>query len=164
MREIKPEQINKNLIDLIANEKMLITAGDQSEYNMMTASWGFFGEMWNAPAAMIVVRPQRHTRKFLENNDIFTLTFFGDMPEIYRICGTMSGRDVDKAALAGLTPIFDGGGVSFKEARMTVVCRKKYVGRMDESNFCSSDPLRWYPEKDYHDMLIGTIEKVLINE
>ena len=40
-KEINAKEIKGNLIEAIANEWMLITAGDQNGYNMMTASWGF---------------------------------------------------------------------------------------------------------------------------
>ena len=47
MKEITAKQIDSNLINMIANEWMLVSAGDESGYNMMTASWGGMGEMWN---------------------------------------------------------------------------------------------------------------------
>ena len=37
-KEIKAQDIKGNLIDKIANEWMLISAGDKDGYNMMTAS------------------------------------------------------------------------------------------------------------------------------
>ena len=43
-KEIKPCEIKGNLIDMISNEWMLISAGNKDGYNMMTASWGFMGE------------------------------------------------------------------------------------------------------------------------
>lgn len=36
---------------------MLITAGDENGYNMMTASWGFMGEMWEADSVIAMIRP-----------------------------------------------------------------------------------------------------------
>ena len=58
-KEITAKEINKNLIDAISNEWMLITAGDESGYNMMTASWGFMGEIWGNDTAVALIRPQR---------------------------------------------------------------------------------------------------------
>ena len=43
MKEINPEQLTDNVIDLIGRQWMLITAGDAADYNMMTASWGGLG-------------------------------------------------------------------------------------------------------------------------
>ena len=126
-KEISARDIDKNLISAIAEEWMLITAGDQNGYNMMTASWGFAGEMWGNDCVMAVVRPQRYTLEFLNKNDTFTLSFYGDNKEIHKVCGSKSGRDVDKTAETGLTPVFSDGTTYFQEARMVIVCKKQYI-------------------------------------
>lgn len=163
-KEISARDIDKNLISAIAEEWMLITAGDQNGYNMMTASWGFAGEMWGNDCVMAVVRPQRYTLEFLNTNDTFTLSFYGNNKEIHKVCGSKSGRDVDKTAETGLTPVFSDGTTYFQEARMVIVCKKQYVQPMGEEFFTDREPLRWYEAKDYHYMIIGKIEKVLIKE
>ena len=61
MKEIKPEQLTQNIIDLIGHQWMLITAGNSADYNMMTASWGGMGYLWNKPVATIYVRPEPTT-------------------------------------------------------------------------------------------------------
>ena len=38
-KEISPKEIPDNIIKAISDEWMLITAGNESGYNMMTASW-----------------------------------------------------------------------------------------------------------------------------
>ena len=48
---------------------MLISAGDENGFNMMTASWGFMGEMWGNDSAIAMIRPQRYTWEFIEKND-----------------------------------------------------------------------------------------------
>ena len=162
-REISPKQIETNLIKAISEEWMLITAGDESGYNMMTASWGFAGEMWGSNAAVAMIRPQRYTMDFVNNSDYFTLSFYGDNKAIHKVCGSQSGRDVDKTALTGLTPVFSEKSVYFEEARLVLICKKQYVQRLEENCFIDSESKeKWYPEKDYHYMIIGKIEKVLV--
>lgn len=162
-REIDAKSLNDNLIKLIADEWMLITAGNADGYNMMTASWGFAGEVWGEDSVMALVRPQRYTMEFLDKNDWFTLSFYGDKKEIHKVCGSMSGRDVDKTALAGLTPVFSEAAPYFDEARVVFVCRKQYVQRMQPECFIdATQKEKWYPQNDYHYMIIGKIEKVLI--
>ncbi len=163
-KEISPKEIEGNLIKAIAEEWMLISAGDRDGYNMMTASWGFAGEMWGADSVVAMIRPQRYTMEFVEKNDYFTLSFYGDNKAIHKICGSMSGREVDKTALTGLTPVFESGTVYFNEARLVLVCKKQYVGRLEEQLFTDKEPLKWYSEKDYHNMIIGKIKKVLVKE
>ena len=161
-RKISAKELNENFIKNISEEWMLITAGSENGYNMMTASWGFMGEMWGSDCVVAAVRPQRYTMEFIDKNDYFTLSFYGDKKEIHKICGSMSGRDVNKTELTGLTPIYSDNTVYFNEARLVFICKKQYVAPLIESGFCDTAPLdKWY-NNDLHNMIIGKIEKVLI--
>ena len=161
-KEISAKELNENFIKNIAEEWMLITAGDKDGYNMMTASWGFMGEMWGSDCVVAAVRPQRYTMEFIEKNDYFTLSFYGDKKEIHKVCGSMSGRDVDKTELTGLTPIYSDNTVYFDEARLVFICKKQYVSPLIAEGFCDKAQLeKWY-NNDLHNMIIGKIEKVLI--
>lgn len=163
-KEIDPKEIDQNLIKLISNEWMLICAGNKDRYNMMTASWGFMGEMWGKDTALAVVRPQRYTMEFINRNDYYTLSFYGDNKDIHKVCGSMSGKDVDKTALTGLTPVFADDTVYFEQARLVFICKKQYVQDMQENCFTETSPLKWYENKDFHKMIFGEIVKVLIKE
>lgn len=157
--EINPKDIDGNAIKLIADEWMLITAGDESGYNMMTASWGFVGEMWNKDCVIAAIRPQRYTMDFVDKSDYFTLSFYGDRKDIHAVCGRQSGRDVDKTALCGLTPVFSDGSVFFEEARLVLVCKKRYKGQLSKDGFTLGDCQELYPADDRHNMIIGEIVK-----
>lgn len=162
--EIPKKEFNENLIRAIADEWMLITAGDETSYNMMTASWGFAGEIWGEDAVGVVIRPQRYTKEFVDGSDYFSLTFFGDKKDIHKICGSMSGRDVDKTALTGLTPVFDEAAPYFEQARLVIICKKQYVQRLESECFTDKAPLeKWYND-DLHYLYIGKIEKILYSE
>ncbi len=162
-REIEVKQLNENFIKDIADEWMLITAGNEKKYNMMTASWGFMGEIWGNDSAVALIRPSRYTLEFINANDYFTLSFYGDNKDIHKICGSKSGRDVDKTELCRLDPVFDKAPY-FKQARLVLICKKQYVQKMESSCFTDKEPLeRWY-DNDLHYMIIGKIEKVLIKE
>ena len=163
-REIKACEIKENLIDIISNEWMLITAGNKDGYNMLTASWGFMGEMWGNDAVSVMVRPQRYTMEFIERSDYFTLSFYGNERQIHKVCGSMSGRDVNKTEQAHLTPIFENDTVYFAEARLVLVCKKQYVAPLSETAFCDKEPLQKWYNGDLHNMIIGKIEKVFIGE
>ncbi len=163
-KEISAKEIDSNFIKAISEEWMLVSAGNKEKYNMMTASWGFAGEMWGNDVMMTVIRPQRYTMEFINGNDYFTLCFMGDKKDIHKICGSKSGRDVDKMNIEGLTPVFSDGTVYFNEARLIIVCKKQYVQQMDENSFTDKEPLEHWYNGDLHYMIIGKIEKVLINE
>lgn len=161
-KEISAKEIESNLIKAIADEWMLVSAGDSEGYNMMTASWGFAGEMWGSDSVIAMVRPQRYTMEFIDKSDYFTLSFYGDNKAIHKVCGSMSGRDVDKTVETGLTPVFNDNTVYFDEARMVIICKKQYVQQLSEDCFIDKKPLDWYENKDFHYMIIGKIEKVLV--
>lgn len=161
-KEIKATEIRDNLIDIIKNEWMLIAAGDSEKYNMMTASWGFMGEMWGCDCASVVVRPQRYTMEFLEKSDYFSLSFYGNNKAIHAVCGKKSGRDTDKTAETGLTPVFEDSTVYFEEARLVIICKKQYCAPLAESGFTDREVLKINYNGDIHNLIIGKIEKVLI--
>ena len=119
--------------------------------------------MWGNDCIITVIRPQRYTLEFINNSDYFTLSFYGDNKEIHKVCGSKSGRDTDKTALAGLTPVFSDNTVYFEQARMVIICKKQYVGQLDPAAFTDKEPLRWYSD-DFHYVIIGKIEKVLVKE
>lgn len=163
-KEISPRGLKDNMIRAIGDEWMLVSAGDDHGYNMMTASWGGIGVMWGNPVAVTVIRPQRYTKEFVDNNERFALSFYGDDKEIHNVCGSKSGRDVDKAALTGLTPVFSDGTTYFEQARLVLICQKQYVQPMDPSGILDKSIDKWYPNHDYHCLYVGKIEKVLVKE
>ena len=161
-KEINVKEIGENFIKNIADEWMLISAGTEDGYNMMTASWGFVGEMWGNDTAIAAVRPQRYTMEFIDKNDYFTLSFYGDKKDIHKVCGSLSGRDVNKTEMTGLTPVFSDGTVYFDEARLVIICKKQYVAPLKEEGFLDKQVLdKWY-NGDLHNMIFGKIEKVLV--
>lgn len=158
--DITPESLQESAFKLIGSDWMLITAGAPSSFNTMTASWGGFGVIWNKPVVWCVIRPQRHTYQFMEQSDLFTLSFLPDgFQEALWICGTKSGRDCDKIGEAGLNPVAGNtpGTTVFQEARLIMECRKLYSQDIDPDRFCDQNLDSNYPDKDYHRMFIGEI-------
>jgi flavin reductase (DIM6/NTAB) family NADH-FMN oxidoreductase RutF len=143
---------------------MLVTAGTLDDYNTMTASWGHMGIIWNLPIAIAWIRPQRYTYEFANRYEEYTLSFF---TERYRtalqFCGTRSGREHDKAAETGLTPVeTDRGNVIFEEARLVLECRKVYEDDLKKKNFLLPEVAKkHYPKNDFHKFYMGEIVNVL---
>ena len=161
--KIDPKALDQNVFSLIGDQWMLITAGTEDKCNTMTASWGGLGVLWGKPVATVYIRPQRYTLEFVEREDTFTLCFFG---EEYRkalaLCGSKSGRDVDKVKECGFTVATAEGAPYFEEADLVLVCKKAYWQDMDPSHFLDGEiDGKWYPQKDYHRIFIGEIETVL---
>lgn len=164
-REIAIEDLQLNPFQKISKQWMLITAGDELKSNTMTAGWGGLGVMWNKNVATAVIRPQRYTKEFVDNNDMFTLSFLPEEKrEALNICGRVSGRDVeDKWAEAGLHPYYVDGTTAVEEAEMVLVCKKLYAQEMYPECFIETEcDTKWYPQADYHTMYIAEIVKVLV--
>jgi flavin reductase (DIM6/NTAB) family NADH-FMN oxidoreductase RutF len=156
--EIKPEEISDNPFTLVGKDWMLITAGTRESFNTMTGAWGGLGIMWDKRVSYCVVRPTRHTYEFLEKSLFYTLSFLEEQyRDILVYCGTRSGRDVNKVAETGLTPVFHDEGVYFAEARLVLQCRKIYFQDISPDNFRDPAINDFYPLKDYHRMYVGEI-------
>ena len=161
LRNIDPKQITGNPFAMIGDQWMLITAGSAERCNTMTASWGGLGVLWNAPVATCYIRPQRYTKEFMDAEEYFTLTFFG---EEYRkaltVCGTKSGRDMDKIKECGLTVQYGAGEAPyFEEAELVLVCRKLYAQDMESSAVLDERIPKFYTEKigNWHRIYCGEI-------
>lgn len=149
----------------IANDWLLITAGDTDSFNTMTASWGGFGVLWHKDVATVYIRPQRYTFEFVEKNDSFTLCFFNDsFKDKLKFCGANSGRDVDKTKECNFSPIKVGNSVGFEEAALIIVCKKIYFNDLNSENFLCDDIMKNYSNNDFHRMYIGEIQEVYLSE
>lgn len=161
-KEINVRDIKENLVKLICDDWMLISAGNADSSNTMTASWGFMGEMWYKDCAAVVVRPSRHTYKFMEENEYFSLCFFEDeFKDILKFCGSKSGRDVDKIKETGLKPVYTDNTVYYEQAKIVVICRKMYASDLDPESFTDKAALDSYGGTNYHRVYVGEIVKVL---
>ena len=155
-----------NPFTLIGSEWMLVSAGDEKEHNALTASWGGLGVLWNKNVAFTFIRPQRYTLQFMESQSHYALNFF---EKSYRSAltyfGTHSGRDGDKDKETGLHILTDQAAPYYEEARMVMICKKLSMQQMDPA--CFIDPTidgSQYPQKDYHQVFVGEIEKVLLKK
>lgn len=165
-KEIKAEELTMNPFTKIGKEWVLITAGNEEKANTMTASWGGVGVIWGKNAATVYIRPQRYTKEFVDREDTFTLSFLGEeYRQALNYCGKVSGKGVDKIAEAGLTTYFADGTPGIGEADMILVCRKMYHDTIKPEGFdMTENDGKWYPQKDYHEMYIAEITKVLVKE
>lgn len=158
---LTPKDWQDNLFSAIGDGWMLVTATKpDGSFNTMTASWGGGGIFWGKPVVAIGIRPERYTYEFAEAGDRISLSFFEGHRDALRLCGTKSGRDCDKIALSGLTPLYDHEGfVYFAEAKTVALTRKLYADDLRESCFCDTALLsRWYEEGGLHRIYVCEIE------
>ena len=135
-------------------------APGSASFNFMTVSWGGLGFLWNKPFALVVVRPTRYTRQFIDQASSWTLSV---LPEAYRralnYAGSRSGREGDKARACGLTPLASRHvtAPSFAEAELVLECRKSYFADLDPTHFLDESIQSHYPSRDYHRVYIGEV-------
>ena len=148
---------------LIGDDWMLITAGDETKCNTMTAAWGGVGFLWKKPVTFAFIRPQRYTKEFVDNSEGYSLCFFDEeYKKTLGYLGKISGRDEDKIAKSNLTTAFCDGVPYFEQARLVIICKKLYKSSMAPENFIDKElDALWYPDKDYHDSYVGEIIKTL---
>lgn len=165
-RELNLEEFQVNPFQLIGNDWVLITAGTEEKLNTMTASWGGLGVFWNKNVATIYLRPQRYTKEFVDGNERFSITVFSpDSHKELGYLGRVSGRDEDKIGKVGYTPVFEDGVPYIQEGNMVFLCKKLVATRLLPEDFMDKGyDTKIYPEKDYHTMYIGEIEKILVKE
>jgi flavin reductase (DIM6/NTAB) family NADH-FMN oxidoreductase RutF len=163
--KIKPQDINQNPFTLIDDDWFLLTAGGLQSFNTMTASWGGMGILWNKPVVFCFVRPQRYTYKFMESNNLFTMSFFDETHrDALNLCGKVSGRQTDKIKATGLKPIESpAGAVFFEQAKLMFECKKLYFSDIDPDHFLLESINANYPKKDFHRMYIGEITSCFSN-
>ena len=165
MNEIKVEDFSVRIFRQWNDEWLLLSSGDfkAGQYNFMTVAWGSLGVMWGKPVAMAVVRPSRHTYKFMEKYDSFTLCAFPpEYKKALTVCGTKSGRDVDKVKVSGFTPT-ESLAVSspiFREAELAIECSKIYFDDFKPKNFMDIGIEDNYSGSDYHRMYLGEVLKI----
>jgi flavin reductase (DIM6/NTAB) family NADH-FMN oxidoreductase RutF len=139
----------------------LLTAGENrpGAFNCMTVSWGALGVIWHKPLAIVVVRPQRYTREFIERYDTFSLCAFDEAHRpALNMLGKVSGRDTQKLADSGLTPIAltQIACPGYAEAELILECRKMYFDDLEPAHFLADFIAPNY-QGDYHRMYFGEV-------
>lgn len=157
---ISPKDINENPIKLFGDDWAVVAAGDRTDFNELTVSWGALGDAWwdNMPIAIIFVSATRYTQKYLEEHETFSINIF---PREYRkalaYIGSHSGRNEDKVAATGLKVDFtDSDTPVFTEARLVIECKKVYSHNLDRSRF-SESLIGNYDQKKFQGVVPHTV-------
>lgn len=169
-----PEPIGCDPFRLFRDRWALVTAGTPDRFNTCTVSWGSMGTLWTRSSdtgsvITVYIHPGRYTNEFLMREERFTVSFFSqEHRNALSLLGSRSGRDGDKVAASGLTPVALGGSVTFREAEMTFLCRKLYGAPLDRAGaadeicaYYEAHPETYPPDADGtwrpHCMYIGEI-------
>lgn len=164
-KETNIRELKDNFVKMISNDWALLSAGTKENFNTMTVSWGGIGELWGKDVCFVFVRPQRYTFEFMEQNDFFSLSFFGgEYKKELGICGSKSGRDIDKIAETGFSPIDLQNAVGYEQAKVNIVLKKLAYQDMKPDGFIDESIMNNYANNDFHRVYVGEIVKVVVEE
>jgi flavin reductase (DIM6/NTAB) family NADH-FMN oxidoreductase RutF len=118
------------------------------------------------------VRESRFTKELLDQNGEFTINVpVGEYDKsILNVCGTRSGRDLDKVQVLGLT-LEEPETISvpgIRQLPLTLECKVIYKQEQDENALDQKVIERYYPEengkKDIHTAYYGQVLSAYIIE
>ncbi len=152
---------------------VLLTAAAEGKVNTMTIGWGTLGIQWGKPIFIAFVRESRYTKELLDKNPEFTVNVpYGAYDKsILGICGTRSGRDVDKIQELGLS-LEESETVSvpgIRQLPLTLECKVIYRQEQEPAAISQENTARYYPKEngsngDYHTAYYGEVTAAYIIE
>ena len=131
---------------------VLLTTKLDKSVNTMTIGWGFLGIEWGKPLFVALVRESRNTKRYLDATGEFTVNIpITDIDnKILSVCGTKSGRDVDKIQLLNLD-LVDSEVVSvpgIRQLPLTLECKVIYQQVQESAKIPGFAMERYYPRMD----------------
>ena len=133
--------------------------------NTMTISWGNIGFEWNRPIFTVLVRKSRYTHELLEKATEFSVSvpLSNTLKKALVLCGTKSGRDIDKIKESGLI-LKNGESIavpSIEGCEMVYECKIVYKQDMNPDLLSEDIKDKIYGDNDYHTIYYGEITKVI---
>jgi flavin reductase (DIM6/NTAB) family NADH-FMN oxidoreductase RutF len=107
---------------------------------------------------VVLVRPSRYTYSFIEDSKTFTVNVPSpDMADYCTLCGTRSGRDVDKLAQVATSAGQLVDSVTLDACPMVYECQVVHWNDVQPSVLVPSIDSRAYAQGDYHRLYYGQI-------
>jgi flavin reductase (DIM6/NTAB) family NADH-FMN oxidoreductase RutF len=166
--EVGPHDYSTETLQALVNPGLLLVSRDRrNRPNVMTIGWGTLGIYWGEPIFVVPVRSSRYTYRCLEYTRDFTVNVLPrKLSELAEFCGTVSGRDHDKFAEAGLTAA-QGLRVTspiIEECVLHYECEVVHVNDVSPKTLAENLKNRAYPKGDYHRLYYGRIVAVRAEE
>ena len=149
-------------LPLIGQNGALLVSGTDKP-NVMTIGWAMTSVMWYRNIFVAPVRYSRYTHELLEVHREFTVFVpYEDMKKTISVCGSKSGRDMDKNKECGLT-LLPSEAVKvphIKGRGLVIECRIIYQTDFDEKALDNAIRDRFYSGHDtgnMHTLYFGEI-------
>lgn len=142
----------------LENGGLLLMTGKKG--NPMTIGWGTIGIIWGRPVFVVLVRPTRYSFGLLEKMPEYTVNV--PSPELRKavaICGSKSGRDMDKMSECNLTAAKSEqvAAPSIAECTVHYECRVIHKSNVINADLLPEIVAATYPEGDFHRVYYGQI-------
>jgi flavin reductase (DIM6/NTAB) family NADH-FMN oxidoreductase RutF len=162
--EVGPMEYLAEFVQSMASPGLLVVSLDtHGRPNTMTASWGSVGIYWGRPIFVAPIRRSRYTHGCIKKTGDFTLNVLpGKLVDLATFCGTVSGRDHDKFAEAGLAPL---PGLKVKspvieECVLHYECTVAHANAVAPRALADEIKRSSYLDGDYHTFFFGEIVAV----
>ena len=164
---MRKEKINvfdyaKEITSVLKPGILLNSNGDK--FNSMVIGWGHLGIIWGMETFTVYVRQSRYTKAQLDKTKEFTLSIPLDNnfdKEIIRVCGTLSGNDINKADYVTLVDPETNHTPGIKEYPLTLECEIIYQQDQVLEKMPETVLERYYGKEDdignFHTLYIGKI-------
>ena len=169
LKETLLTEVIKEAVEQLSKGGAFLTTGYEDEINTMTISWAAMGRIWNKPILIVAVRYSRHTYKLIDNSNQFTVSFpsSGQLAKELSLCGTKSGRDMDKFNECGFKPIEAATVISplIDKCKIHMEGKVVYKQAMEPGLIDKSIKKTTYDGNDnYHVMFYGEITACHVEE
>jgi flavin reductase (DIM6/NTAB) family NADH-FMN oxidoreductase RutF len=151
-------QLGETLHRLAHGGLLLASTRADGVSNVMTIGWATVGVIWDLPVMVVMVRPSRYTYQFVEESKVFTVNVptLG-MKEYVSLCGTRSGRDVDKLAQVATSAGQTVDSVVLDACPLVYECKVVHWNDIQPPNLDPAVRGRSYPQGDFHRLYYGHI-------
>ncbi len=162
-------EVMKEAVEQLSLGGAFLTTGYEDKINTMTIGWAAMGKIWNKPVLIVAVRYSRHTFNLIDKANQFTVSFpqKGKLAKELALCGSKSGRDIDKFDECGFKTLEAATVVPplIDKCNTHIECKVVYKQAMEPGTLNPSIKKTFYePGNDYHVLYYGEVTACHVTE
>ena len=141
---------------------LLVSLDDDNRPNPMTIGWGQLGIVWGKWICTVLVRPSRYTYGCCNATGDFTVNVpYPSQSKEALVCGTRSGRDLDKFTECGFSAAPSHcpeiASPYIAECGLAYECKTVLFNEVIPANLSDEIDGSAYPAGDYHRVYFGEV-------
>jgi len=155
------KEYTQAIMDRLTTGRALMTTKANGKINTMVIGWGGINKYFGDDIFIAPVRLSRYTHDLLDESDVFTVSFPKDdeLKDALKVCGTKSGRDMDKFDVCNLTPVA-GKEVDcpvIGEGWLHIECKVVGQTTLTGENLSGDVMSKIYGKRDLHTLYLGEV-------